>query len=88
MARCTTCAATGINIALGISIDVAAPIQAVLRTEQEVVDHVETSREGVLPPVGASDVFRISPSILRVRGSLRTELSRIVRPEVLTAAGQ
>ena len=75
VARSTTCAATGSNIALGISIDVATPIQAVLRTEQEVIDHVEASCEGVLPPVGASDVFRNSRIIRRGSGSLRTELS-------------
>ena len=57
VARSTTCAATGSNIALGISIDVAAPIQAALRTEKEVIDHAKAGRDGVLPPVGSSVVI-------------------------------
>ena len=86
MARSTTCAATGRNIALGITINVATPIQAVLRAEEEVVDHVETGRDGVLPPVGSSHMI----GTISYRGvpTLRTELSGVVRTEVFTAAGE
>ncbi len=79
MSRATAVQLTSVCAGIGAG-NIVAPIQTVLRTDQNVVDHVKTSRDRVFPPAKTSILVCVAQGVI--------DLVEIVTTEVLTTAAE
>ena len=79
MSRATAVGRTGVGLVISAG-DIISPIQAVFRPNQNVVDHVETGSDRVLPPAQAGVGVIITSGVI--------DLIQIVTTEVFTTAGE